>query len=201
MTNVVRPPGFLPEMNDNNIYSNCVIVSLANSRRLQSWRNNNTDWVTKKEVIVNTFASFAGIENTPTALSACPGLGMLEVVEKAKVNGIDFGNQTVEVPSVGELAVTDRISMSRAVYFGGWWGGIELTEADTEAFETFLPTGANLSGFPSGITVERHAIILSDINGLCDNDLVTIATWDRFISVTWEWLTSRLDMAYFLEWA
>ncbi len=201
VTHFDAPDGFRPLMTENDKYGICSFASARNSRRLQEWVKNGTEWVTDTTTIVANFGACAGIPNTDGALTACQGLGMLQVIDWSQKNGFNIGNQTIEVPTVEAINPVDRLGMAHAIAEAGWWGCIGLTQQDVDAIQAAAQGGPMLTGLPVGPVVEGHAIVMSGMDGVRDGDRMTMATWDCFIQATWEWLTARTLAAYWLTWA
>ena len=127
---------FRPLMLGNDRYGDCTFASATNSRRATGWLRGNAEWATTEPAVVASFAACADIPNTDAALVACEGLRMLDVIDWAQARGIDMGNQTIEVPTVRAVDPGDRAGMAHAVAVGGSWLGVDLTQADIDAFRS-----------------------------------------------------------------
>ena len=188
---VLPRPGILtaPTLADNNVLPTCTIAGLANSAR--AWAQlHGFDLVIDDQKLLDFYAAIAGCEPTVAAIMATEGLVMLDVLEYAQSHGFDVGPQTL-VPNFSAIHMPDIAGVRDAIFTRATaYVGVTLYASDEQP-------GARFFGPPSGDPVGGHCV---DPVRWTATDY-QVATWGQDMDADEEWLMSRIDECYSIEWS
>lgn len=185
-------PDYTPGMFGNDVYGCCTCSNLANTAAGIASLN-GYGLVVDPDKVIAFFAAQHGIDPTDTAaLAAAEGLQMADVLNYMQTHGFDIGPRML-VGQWGTLGL-DRVSLANGMaHLGGCYLGIDLYEADIEAFQGGFPWDTSK---PKGDLVSGHAVSGFSYSGLQDGDTVKISTWGTLQSSSWAWVQDRLREAH-----
>lgn len=198
----VRPPRVLdranvavaPEMYDNDNYTDCTAVALANSARAVAALN-GFGLVVDPAMPLVFFAKCIG---NPPDLLAAQGAVMLDVLTFQQAHGFDIGPQTL-AGLFGTVALTrSALALSMARLGPSYWG-VTLLDRDMQTFDSAGPWDVQ-DGRDDGSVEGGHAIFGFDYTGLGDDDTVRVGSWGVWKPATWAWIEARIEEAYGVVW-
>ena len=182
---------FTPGLYNNDIYSDCTVVSVANMILARSTLNGFTTYIDPTKVL-QFFADMAG---NPSDLLAVNGLVYLDVMNRVATHGFDTGHDVFYSFS-GTVGIT-RLELASAMdQFGGVGLGVVLRTRD------MIDIGQDVKDATSddGAVEGGHAAFGWDYTGLHDDDVVRIGTWGLWQKVTWRWIEARIEEAHGAKW-
>lgn len=177
----------------NQVLPNCSTVALANAVRAWSWTQTGADAVIDPATVPAFYAECVGCADDTAAIEATDGAVLLDVLERADVLGVDFGQQDPIVPDFTAVDPTDRVAMAASLAAGGGLIlGLDLLEVDQQGDIWGVGPSAAVTGKPWG----GHAALLWSYEGLRDDALTRIATWGTWRPATVAWVLARAVEAY-----
>lgn len=192
---------FAPGLYQNDILPDCTAVGLANSARAAAWVWAGTDIVVDPNRVRQLYAKAVKLPDDIVSLAGSGGVQMLDLLEAASGAGVDFGEQTLLVPTWERCDLSDQFNIAHAMLYGAAYLGVDLAGADMAARVWDKPYVPNVGDETPG-SEGGHTIIAWDYEGLELGDLVRFGTWGEWKPGTWRWLLDRLDgqEAYCVKW-
>jgi hypothetical protein len=192
-----RSVSFTPGLYHNDTIGDCTVVSIANMIGACAALNGYQAYIDGDKVL-QFFADAAG---NPPDLAAVDGLVYLDVVNRQAQIGFDTGHDRIfGLP--GTVGLT-RMELAAGMNELGAIGiGVLLKAKDMATVQQNMASSAPLpldAGMDDGAVIGGHAEILWDYTGLLDDDLVRTGTWGYWQTVTWRWVSARIEEAHGLR--
>lgn len=183
------PPGFVVEAGYNLTLPTCTCAGLLNVARLWSIRKHGFDLAYQVERLLTFYALVAGCAPTEAAIAATDGLMMLSVLQTAQAHGFQISDQTILVPEFRRIETADLTAMRAAIATcESAYVGYDLRPGDM--------TGGWIGNVPGPIIGGHCAPPIGyDPLGFID------ATWGTERPCDDEWMLSRVQEAYAVDWA
>lgn len=183
--------GWKPTLGDNLTLPTCCVVGLGNS--LRRWAAaQGFDITVEDQQLFDLYAAVNGCQATPEAIEATDGLVIADLLDYVSINGFRYSSDQEPIALTaayrvdpGDLdAMRDVMLLRQSVYVG-----VDLYTPD-------LQPGAKWLGKPSGAVVGCHCIVPCRFAPDDWDD----ATWGEMLSADDDWMGSRVQEAYGLEW-
>jgi hypothetical protein len=186
---------FTPLLGQNDVYSNCTVVSVQNMIEAQSALSGfGQSYIDP----VKALEFFATMHGNPPDLVNAGGLVYLDVMNRVAASGFDTGHDTLF--GIPGTVSQDRPSIALAMeHLGGVGLGITLREADEEDWADGRMIDAK-PGQDRGKVVGGHAIFGWDYLGLADDATFRAVWWGKLVPTTWRFLQQALDEAHGARW-
>lgn len=185
---------FTPLLGQNDLYTNCTVVSIENMIEAQSALRGFTTYIDP----VKALAFFADCAGNPPDLTTVDGLVYLDVMNRVASVGFDTGHDVLM--GIPGTVGTDRTSIASAMAtLGGVGLGVMLREADEEDWAA----GRSIDAKPDadrGAVVGGHALFGWDYLGLGDDEPLRAVWWGKLVNTSWRWLQQAIDEAHAARW-
>ncbi len=191
---VVPPLDWTPTPGDNETEPTCVPTAYINATRASMRYLGGGDiQVSDAEVLAQYARAIGRPAATPAELAATDGCDPLSFLAMIQTDGWwTVGLQAPLVPTYGAITSLFTASMARVIgEVGAVMLAVTLYEADMEA----QALGAPWTGLPTGGPVGGHMIAACSYSGLQDEDILKIATWGTWMPASWQWISSRIQLA------